>query len=159
VGVDAPVSDPAIKREWHSSSDAVAVDMESHIAARLAAAHALAFAAARVIVDPAHRAVPAAALAGVRPDGSTDAAAVLRALMATPSEAFGLIRLAADACLARNALQRGRRMFGPRFGLAETGQADTSSAAAAAASRKDPEGMTGIADGIPNLLTAEESLA
>jgi hypothetical protein len=47
VGVNAVVSDPADKRKLHAFTSAVAVDMESHLVARLADAHGLAFAAVR----------------------------------------------------------------------------------------------------------------
>ena len=152
AGVDAPVSDPRIKREWHSKTGAAAVDMESHIVARVAAAHGLAFAAVRVIVDPVHRTVPAAALAGMRPDGSTDVAAVLRSLVSAPSEALALMRVAADAFLARNSLQRGRRLLGPGFGLLDA--ADYPSAPAPAGA----PGMLSVTGGrIP--LASEELLA
>src|SRR5580658_1529699 len=62
VGVDSPIAEPAKKRELHRATGAAAVDMESHVVARVAAKHNLAFAALRVVVDPAHRAVPPAAL-------------------------------------------------------------------------------------------------
>ena len=39
MGVNAVVSDPADKRKLHAFTRAVAVDMESHLVARLAAAH------------------------------------------------------------------------------------------------------------------------
>ncbi|TMH57529.1 MAG: phosphorylase, partial [Betaproteobacteria bacterium] len=39
AGVDAPVTDPAAKRELHRATGAAAVDTESHIAAAIAAAH------------------------------------------------------------------------------------------------------------------------
>ncbi|MBO0759109.1 MAG: adenosylhopane nucleosidase [Bradyrhizobiaceae bacterium] len=154
AGVDAPVSDPALKREWHMKTGAAAVDMESHIVARLAAVHSLAFAAIRVIVDPAHRTVPAAALAGMRADGKTDPSAVLRALCAAPSEALGLMRVAADAFFARNALQRGRRLLGPSLGLGEG--AHTDPVAVAAATRREPGILSGLGEGIPHPLAAEK---
>jgi adenosylhomocysteine nucleosidase len=125
AGSDAPVSKPATKREWYTKTGAVAVDMESHVVARIAAEHGLPFAAVRVIVDPAHRTVPGAALAGMRSDGKTDVSAVLRALAASPSETLPVLRLAVDAFLARYALQRGRRMLGPGFGLFEVPQTET----------------------------------
>ena len=56
AGVDAPVVDPVAKRRLRDTTSSVAVDMESHIAA--AEAHGLPFAACRVIIDPAHRALP-----------------------------------------------------------------------------------------------------
>jgi hypothetical protein len=60
VGVNAVISNPADKQKLHALTGAVAVDMESHLVARLAASYDLAFAAVRVVIDPAHRAVPPA---------------------------------------------------------------------------------------------------
>jgi hopanoid-associated phosphorylase len=119
VGVDAPVTEPAIKREMHINTGAAAVDMESHVVSRLAAKHRLAFAAARVIVDPAERAVPHAALMGMGLDGRADIPAMLRNLLARPSQLSPLARIAIDALAARAELQRVRRLLGPYFGLAD----------------------------------------
>ncbi len=55
VGVDAPVTKPSAKCSLREATSAVAVDMESHIAAAAAEDHSLPFAACRVIIDPAHR--------------------------------------------------------------------------------------------------------
>ena len=123
AGVDAAVTDPKDKRRMHISTGAATVDIESHLVARLAAAHGLNFAAVRVVIDPAHRTVPEAAMAGLRPGGDTSALAVIRELIASPSQLSGLLRLAIDAYAARSALMRVRRMLGPDFGLAETGSA------------------------------------
>ena len=116
AGVDSPVADPAEKRRLHVETGAVAVDMESHLVARLASTHGLSFTAVRVVIDPAHRAVPDAALAGMRPDGRTNVAAVVRELIASPSQLSGLLRLACDGYAARRALLRVRRLLGPDFG-------------------------------------------
>ncbi len=56
----------------------LAVDMESHGAARFAENWGLPFAALRAIADPQHRALPPAAMVGMKPDGSADIKAVLR---------------------------------------------------------------------------------
>jgi hopanoid-associated phosphorylase len=117
IGVDAPVSDPKIKQSIHADTGAAAVDMESHHLARLASARGVSFAAVRVVLDPAHRAVPAAALAGIGPDGGINVAGVLRELIARPSQVSGLFRLAFDAYAARMGLVDVRRMLGPAFGL------------------------------------------
>jgi adenosylhomocysteine nucleosidase len=117
AGVDAALTDAAAKRQMHAETGAAAVDMESHLVARLAEAHGLSFTAARVIIDPAHRFVPAAALAALRPDGSASIAAVLRELAAAPSQLLALLRLASDGYVARGALTRMRRALGPSFGL------------------------------------------
>jgi hopanoid-associated phosphorylase len=117
VGVDDPVAEPAMKRELHRTTGAAAVDMESHVVARTAAAHGLAFAALRVIVDPAHRAIPPAALLGMAPDGRSDILAVVRDLVARPRQLTQLARVAIDAFAARAELQRVRHLLGPHFGL------------------------------------------
>lgn len=119
LGVDAPVAEPAMKRKLHKTTGACAVDMESHVMGRLAAAHGLAFAAVRVIIDPAERAIPSAALLGMRPDGSANVWAVLRELVARPSQLLLLLRLAVDSFAARAELQRVRRLLGPHFRLAD----------------------------------------
>jgi adenosylhomocysteine nucleosidase len=115
VGVNSVVSDPADKRRLHALTGAVAVDMESHLVGRLAASHGLAFAALRVIIDPAHRAVPPAALLAMAPGGSTDVSAMAWEILARPSQVSLLMRLVADAIAARTALIRLRRTLGPTF--------------------------------------------
>jgi hopanoid-associated phosphorylase len=108
MSVDAPVLTSADKRAL-AATGALAVDMESHIAARLAAAHGLPFAALRIVCDPAERAIPAAAIAGFRDDGGTDLGAILAALLRRPSQLPALFGLAADARAALAALARCRR--------------------------------------------------
>jgi len=117
LGVDTAVTDPEGKRRLHLRTGAAAADMESHLVARLAAEHGLSFAAARVVIDPAHRFVPPAALAGMLPGGRTDAIAVACALIARPSQLLSIIRLGFDAYIARGALRRTRRLLGPEFGF------------------------------------------
>jgi hopanoid-associated phosphorylase len=117
TGVDYAVAAPEAKRRMHVETGAATVDMESHLVARLASTHGLSFTAIRVVIDPAHREVPGAALAGMRPDGGTSITAVLRELVAGPSQLSGLLRVAYDAYAARRALLRARRLLGPNFGL------------------------------------------
>ena len=119
LGVDAPVAEPAMKRQLHMTTGACAVDMESHVVVRLAAAHGLAFAAVRVIIDPAERTIPPAALLGMRADGSANAWAVLRDLAVRPSQFLSLVRVAVDSFAARAELLRVRRLLGPHFRLAD----------------------------------------
>jgi hopanoid-associated phosphorylase len=121
VGVPAPVTDPLAKQELHARTGAIAVDMESHIVAEFAAAHGMSFAVARVIVDPAHRRVPDAALIGLRPGGGANLAAILRELLAKPAQVLPLLRIAGDAYAARTALLRLRRLLGPGFGISDAG--------------------------------------
>jgi adenosylhomocysteine nucleosidase len=116
LGVDAPVAEPAAKRRLYATSGAMAVDMESHVVAELADAHDLSFAAVRVVIDPAYRLLPQAALVGMRRDGSTDLPAVIRELMIKPRQTLALLRLAADLFVARSTLSRVRQSLGPGFG-------------------------------------------
>jgi hopanoid-associated phosphorylase len=112
AGVDAPVIEPVDKRRLRDATESIAVDMESHIAAAAAEAHGLPFAACRVIIDPAHRALPPAALVNLRPDGTPDIAAVLRSVLKQPRQLPALLRIAADARAAQLALRAGRRRLG-----------------------------------------------
>ena len=112
AGVDAPVVEPGDKRRLRDATSSIAVDMESHIAAKIAARHNVPFAACRVIIDPAERTLPPAALVGMRPDGRPDVFAVIRSLCQQPRQVFALLRVVADARAARTALFRGRRRLG-----------------------------------------------
>jgi hopanoid-associated phosphorylase len=117
AGVDAPVARVPQKQALRHLTGACAADMESHVAARAAQAAQLPFIACRVVLDPALRAVPPAALAALGPDGRTDLAALLRALAAQPGQLGSLLQLAQDAALARSALRSTRRLLGERFAL------------------------------------------
>ncbi|WP_316156272.1 phosphorylase [Cupriavidus sp. BIC8F] len=117
AGADQPVLSVAAKQMLHRATGALCVDMESHLAARMAAACRLPFAACRVVIDPASRAVPAAAAAGMGEDGKTDVGAVLGALLRAPWELPALLRLAGDAAAARGALRAARLALGDEYGL------------------------------------------
>lgn len=122
AGVDAPVAEPAAKLRLGEQTGTAAVDMESHIAARMAAAHGLPFAACRVIIDPAERRLPPAALVGLRVDGTPDVGAVARSLVQQPGQLPALVRTGLDARIARAALLRGRRLLGAGLGFPNFGE-------------------------------------
>lgn len=119
AGSDIILAEPAQKREIHASTGALAVDMESHIAARVAAARRVPFVACRIIIDAAHRALPPASAVGLREDGTTDVTAVLRSLMREPRQIPDLIRTARDARVAWRALWSARDRLGAGLGFAE----------------------------------------
>lgn len=123
VGANAAVAHPDAKRQMHVDTGAAVVDMESHLVARFASSHGLSFAAVRVVIDPAHRVVPGAALSGMRPDGGTSIAAVMLDLIARPSQLPDLLRVTVDAFAARRALLRASRVLGPGFGFLDLGEA------------------------------------
>jgi adenosylhomocysteine nucleosidase len=114
-GADAVVAETARKSELHRATGAAAVDMESHIAGRVAHRLRLPFAAARVITDAAHQTLPPAARVGMRLDGTIDLLAVLGSLTEKPGQLGALIRTAIDAKRSFRALFRGRRSLGPRL--------------------------------------------
>jgi hopanoid-associated phosphorylase len=122
LGSAVMLADASAKRAAHAATGALAVDMESHIAAAVAARHGLPFASARVVSDAADRALPKAALVGMAADGSMDIWAVLLALAADPRQLPALIRVGGEAETAFRALGRGRDLLGPGLGRADLGK-------------------------------------
>lgn len=106
LGSDLPVLSVHAKADLFRKTGAVAVDMESHGLAAAAASAGVPFIALRVIADPAERAIPEAALAGMKPDGSVDPVTVLLRLFPTPWKLPGLLRLASESRRAHEALGR-----------------------------------------------------
>jgi hopanoid-associated phosphorylase len=121
AGRTVPVTDRAAKHDLHRATGAAGVDLESLLAAQLAARWGVPFAAVRTVSDPAHRAVPEAALAGFGPDGDPDVAAVLRALAAAPWELPAVLRTALEAEAAFRSLVRCRQLLGPGLGRPDLG--------------------------------------
>lgn len=112
AGLDAPLASRAAKAQLWQADGALAVDMESHAAALAARRLGLPFAAVRVVLDPAWRSLPPCALAAIRADGTTDPAALLRALARAPGQLAPLLLLAADARRARRTLRAVRVRLG-----------------------------------------------
>jgi hopanoid-associated phosphorylase len=123
AGSDTVVAFPAAKAALGLGTDAVAVDMESHIAARVAAEHGLPFVVIRAVADPVHRALPEAARGVVSADGRTDVKAVMRSLAREPRQLVGLMRLGLDARRAQSTLRASRNLLGEFFSLPELGEA------------------------------------
>jgi adenosylhomocysteine nucleosidase len=67
----------------------------------------------RVITDPAERALPACAVAAMRPNGTTNIGAMIGSALMKPREIPALFQTALDALAARATLVRGRRLLGP----------------------------------------------
>ena len=115
-GVQAAVAAPLVsaqdKLALNRATGALAVDMESHIAGAIAAANGVPFPVCRVIVDPAWRTLPSAATAGLRDDGRTSIAPILRELLRQPSQLGALLQVATDARAARHSLVRARHALG-----------------------------------------------
>jgi uridine phosphorylase len=119
IGVNDAVRTPGAKRALHEATGANAADMESHVVARVALAHGLPFAVARVVLDPFDTRVPDAAMAGLLEDGSTHVMPVLRALMKAPRDILPLAKLAWNARTAHRSLKVGRKAIGVRMSFPE----------------------------------------
>ncbi len=117
AGSDAAVATVGAKAALLGETGALAVDMESHIAAQFAADHRLPFAALRVVADHATRALPPAALAGMAAGGAINIRAVLASLLRQPRQLPQLICVARDTNTAMAALLDCHRLAGPGLGF------------------------------------------
>ena len=117
AGVTTAVAYPEAKRSLHMSTGALAVDNESHVVASVAASRGLPMAAVRVIMDPAARELPAAALAALRTNGTIDLGALIQSIVRQPGDLPMLLRIAVDASIGFAALLRCRQLLGPGLGL------------------------------------------
>lgn len=117
IGVDQPAMNVGAKRALRESSQAVAVDMESHVAAAFAQAHRLPFAIVRAISDPAARALPPLAAKAVTPDGGVDLSYVARDIMREPKQIGGLILAGMESRAAFASLRRCGPLLGPLLRL------------------------------------------
>jgi hopanoid-associated phosphorylase len=116
-GSDAVLAGAGAKSAlFEASGGALAVDMESHVAARFAAARALPLAALRVISDDASHALPPAALVAMRPDGGVALGRVLWSLAKNPLQLPALIRTGRHSGRAFKELLRCRGLLGPGLG-------------------------------------------
>ena len=103
---------PTAKAALYGKTGAVAVDMESQVAARFAAARRLPLAALRVISDDASHVLPPAALVAMKPDGGIAIGRVLKSLLRHPLQAPALIRTARASNKAFAELLRCRDLCG-----------------------------------------------
>lgn len=110
-GADRIIQTAEEKAALFRKTSACAVDMESHGAARAAAAAAIPFLAVRAIADPASRALPAAALDAVAPDGSTRVLVTLLKCAKAPGDFPALLQLGKDSEKALGALRRRLGLF------------------------------------------------
>jgi hopanoid-associated phosphorylase len=117
VGSDHPLLLKADKADLFRDTGALAVDMESHAAARVAAEHGLPFLALRAISDPATRAVPSWVMDLVAEDGSVDPFKAAFEAMCRPWDIPALILLGHENDRALKALRRAAALTNGRLGL------------------------------------------
>jgi len=104
LGSPAMLLQAADKAAAARRSGALAVDMESQVAARVAQTLGLPFAALRVISDCADDDLPPAVAVGMTPDGGMALGPVLLSLLKNPGQLLALIRTARHAERAFKAL-------------------------------------------------------
>jgi hopanoid-associated phosphorylase len=104
LGQDRVITTPGAKHALFARTGAGVVDMESHVAARWAAARNLPFAVLRVVSDDAGRGLPPSAVAGMGEDGRVRVDRVLAGLLRRPWDLPGLLRTGADVGAAMKAL-------------------------------------------------------
>ena len=106
AGSERMLHGPDAKAALRAATGAALVDMESHGVAAAAAARRLPFMAIRAVADPAGRAVPWCARAGLSADGRTRPLPVLGRLCLRPWELPALITLARETARALESLRR-----------------------------------------------------
>ena len=112
---DVILENAKAKARLYDDTGALAVDMESAIAGRFAAARNLPFAALRVISDDARHVLPPAALVAMKPDGGIALGRVLGSLLRHPLQVPGLIRTARASNKAFRELLRCADLCGVGF--------------------------------------------
>lgn len=97
--------------------DALAVDMESHVAGAVAAERGLPFAIVRCVSDGARHLLPHAITVSMRPDGGVNLRAMLRSLAVSPRQVADVTRTARGFAKAMRALEIGAHRIGPHMAL------------------------------------------
>ena len=117
AGSDAVVASPEAKRALAEDTGAIAVDMESHAVARVAAAEGAAFLIIRAVADPVDRAIPAWVLGNISDAGRPRTGAILAGLALRPWDLAALVGLKGDSDRALASLRRVAGRLGPSFGF------------------------------------------
>lgn len=111
AGARMPAATVGDKARLRALTGAAAVDLESLAVARACQAWGRPFAVLRAVADPAWRALPTAALAGLDGAGRMAPGAVLARLAADPRELVALGRLAWDLGCALSSLRGAAQAF------------------------------------------------
>jgi adenosylhomocysteine nucleosidase len=115
-GSDVIIENAETKSGLYDTTGALAVDMESQVAARFAAKRNLPLAALRVISDDASHVLPPAALVAMKPDGGIALGRVLGSLLRKPTQVPALVRTARASNKAFAELLRCRDLCGVGLG-------------------------------------------
>jgi adenosylhomocysteine nucleosidase len=105
----------AEKRALGVDHDALAVDMESHVAARVAKAHGLPFAIVRIISDEVDHLLPHAITVSMRPDGGFDRTRMRASLADNPGQMRDVTNTMAQFAAGFRGLRSGAKLMGERL--------------------------------------------
>jgi adenosylhomocysteine nucleosidase len=111
LGTSEVAASPARKAEFHRVTGAVAVDLESHLVAAVAARAGKPFLVLRAVSDSAVQVLPDAAVHGLAPSGKPALGRVLLSVARDPRQLPALIRLASDTRHALDALGSALRVI------------------------------------------------
>jgi hypothetical protein len=117
AGVASPMTSFEERRDFHATTGAVTADMESQIVARIAAEFRIPFAACRVVLNPAHRILPRAALIKIGPAGRPRLRKIGSSVLKNPRQLPSLSRLAVDAVTAVLVLRSAKQRLGTHLGF------------------------------------------
>jgi hopanoid-associated phosphorylase len=112
AGVGAIITEPADKGALYRETGALLVDMESHIAAAVASAYELPFAALRAVSDAAEERLPPAVIGAIDARGQLKLGAVLTSIAKNPLQIPALIRTGRGSQAAEKSLLRGLDLLG-----------------------------------------------
>lgn len=104
-GSDVIIGTSAEKERIQAETQALIVDMESHILAETAARHALPFGVLRGVSDDADAPLPDAVLHGINEDGSENIPGVLKSLLKDPTQLPALLHFAKNTGIALKRLE------------------------------------------------------
>lgn len=105
----------AEKRALGARHAALAVDMESHVAAKVAQAHGLPFAIVRIVSDEVGHLLPHAITVSMRPDGGLHTTAMVKSLAANPRQIGDVTKTMANFARGFAGLKAGAKLLHPRM--------------------------------------------
>jgi len=104
LGASSILATQIEKEQARAATDALAVDLESDIVARIATALGIPFIVLRSIADTARRDLPPGALVPLTAEGRPDFSSILAAVLRRPFQVAGMIGLARETAIALAAL-------------------------------------------------------
>jgi len=104
LGADQAAASAARKAALFAARGAAAIDLESHLVARVASEAQRPFLILRAVADPASRDLPPAAVDGLKEDGTPALTRVISSVLQHPGQIAALLRLGGDTRRALLAL-------------------------------------------------------